>query len=387
MGQERWVGVFLRFKRLLSDPRTDGNSQQVFFRRDESFELVVRQSPQAPLGAAAKVALVEGELLVCDVKRRAGQTQILAADIDTSRRQAFIFAQGNAVAVVAGLWNAISKTAGTAQTALDSVDALLATHFGGTANRHKAQDVDYPPHGFLGATTVRAALDELVDDLASQSATPGASRIATKAIPGTPNALSASNVDLHLAAILGWLNAHLSTPSNAHGATVISATPHTFVAATNVQSQLQELAGDLASAALGQGAALVGSEALGGSPRAVSATKVRDQLLAILTHLNAHIGSGDHDGRYLRRVYSDGALLAGSTTKAMTTLAGVPDLVTIAYNFVDASDQPIQPQYHHGPNMLSLHLSVDKNASSGATISVRNASTTKLFVTVNAYVV
>jgi hypothetical protein len=42
---EQWLGVFIRFKRLLSDPRTDGNSQQVFFRRDESFELVVRQGP------------------------------------------------------------------------------------------------------------------------------------------------------------------------------------------------------------------------------------------------------------------------------------------------------------------------------------------------------
>lgn len=40
--QEQWVGVFLRFKRLLSDPRADGNSQRVFFCRDESFEFRVR---------------------------------------------------------------------------------------------------------------------------------------------------------------------------------------------------------------------------------------------------------------------------------------------------------------------------------------------------------
>lgn len=33
-GNERWLAVFLKFERLLSDPRTDGNSQQVFFRRD-----------------------------------------------------------------------------------------------------------------------------------------------------------------------------------------------------------------------------------------------------------------------------------------------------------------------------------------------------------------
>jgi len=92
-GNERWLAVFLKFERLLSNPRTDGNSQQVFFRRDESFQIVVRQAPEGPSGGAAKVPLVEGELLVCDVLREAGQTQILDANIDVFRRQAFIFAQ------------------------------------------------------------------------------------------------------------------------------------------------------------------------------------------------------------------------------------------------------------------------------------------------------
>jgi hypothetical protein len=97
VGNERWLGIFLRFKRLLSDPRTDGNSQQVFFRRDESFELVVRQAPEGAIGVAPKAALQADELLLCDVRRRPGQTQILVADLDTSRRQAFIFAQGSSV--------------------------------------------------------------------------------------------------------------------------------------------------------------------------------------------------------------------------------------------------------------------------------------------------
>jgi hypothetical protein len=55
---ERWLGIFLRFKRQLSDPRTAGNSQQMFFRRDESFELVVRQAPEL-------VELRRGVALVC----------------------------------------------------------------------------------------------------------------------------------------------------------------------------------------------------------------------------------------------------------------------------------------------------------------------------------
>ena len=75
VGNERWLGIFLRFKRQLSDPRTDGNSQQVFFRRDESFELVVRQAPEGAIGVAPKPALQADELLLCDVRRRPGQTQ------------------------------------------------------------------------------------------------------------------------------------------------------------------------------------------------------------------------------------------------------------------------------------------------------------------------
>lgn len=104
-GQERWLGGFVRFERLLSDPRTDGNSKQVFFRRDESFEILVRQGATALIGAASNVPLQPDELLICDVHRTKGQAQILAPDIDLSRRQAFIFAAGDAVEIVSGLWS------------------------------------------------------------------------------------------------------------------------------------------------------------------------------------------------------------------------------------------------------------------------------------------
>ena len=132
-GHERWLGVFLRFRRLLSDPRTDGNSQQVYFRRDESFELVVRQEAEGAAGAAPRVALQPDELLVCDVLRRPGQTQIIVSDIDTIRRQAFIFAQGTSVGVQTGLWIILQPISDTVQASLDEVDAELTKHFGATA--------------------------------------------------------------------------------------------------------------------------------------------------------------------------------------------------------------------------------------------------------------
>jgi hypothetical protein len=384
-GQERWLGIFLRFKRLLSDPRTDGNSQQVFFRRDESFELVVRQGPQAAAGSAPRVALVDGELLLCDVHRVAGQSQIHDADIDVSRRQAFLFAQSTAVAVVAGLWKVISKTATTVQGALDAIDSLLSTHLGGAANRHKAQDVDYTPHGYLKGATLKAALDELVDDLSSQVAPAGASRIGTRALPGTPLGLPASSVDGQLAGLLSWLNTHLAS-TTAHAATAIVTLPFAFLTQTNVQNMFQELVVLLQSSATGVGAALVGSEALGGTPRAVTSTTVRAQLLDLLAQLNAHLGSGDHDGRYLRRIFTKGVTLGAGATQSLGTLTKAPDVITLAYNFLDSLGFPNTPQYHHGPLSSSLYAYVDKGTSGGPTLWVRNASTSKVYVTVNAFV-
>src|SRR5687767_10714112 len=169
-GHERWVSIFLRFDRSLSDPRTDGNSQQVLFRRDESFALVVRQGPEAPTGSAQRPDLEEAELLVCDVRRTAGQTQIFGVDLDLTRRQAFVFAPAGAVSVVAGLWKALSKTASTVQQALDSADALLSqqagrltAHLEATASAHPASAVAVADAGgLLGAANVEGALAEIL---------------------------------------------------------------------------------------------------------------------------------------------------------------------------------------------------------------------------------
>jgi hypothetical protein len=287
-GKERWLGVFLRFDRLLSDPRTDGNSQQVYFRRDETFELVVRQGPEANVGTAPKVPLQEDELLICDVLRRHGQTQIISGDLDASRRQAFIFATGDAVQIVSGLWTALAPAVETVQAALDSADALLAGHFAGTTNKHSAANINSTPHGFVAATNVQAALDELVDDLSSAAAgTPGALRVGADAVAGAPNALPAGNVDGQLSQLLAWLNAHVGAITGAHNASAVAATAHNNIGGINVQSQLQEIVTDLAATAAGSaGGTLVGVDAVAGAPNALAAGTVRSQLSQLLGFVN-----------------------------------------------------------------------------------------------------
>jgi hypothetical protein len=290
-GEERWLGVFLRFRRQLSDPRTDGNSQQVFFRRDESFELVVRQGLAAPSGLAPKLALQDDELLVCDVRRRHGQTQIRESDIDLSRRQAFVFARSSAVSVEPGGWTALEPRTPTVQSALDSIDENLAEHLRGRSRRHTAADIDFAPHGFVGATTVQTAFGELLDRLsATAQGSAGASRVGADAVPGAPHALSASNVDTQLSQLLGFVNTHVGATTGAHAASTVSALPHAYVAATNVQAQLQEIVADLALSTAGAaGASRIGADAAAGSPNALATGTVKDQLAALLGFLNAHL--------------------------------------------------------------------------------------------------
>ena len=293
-GHERWLGVFLRFDRLLSDPRTDGNSQQVFFRRDESFQLLVRQAAEGPAGAAPLVPLVQDELLVCDLRRTAGQTQIQVADIDTTRRQAFVFADAQTIAVLIGGWSLLQPASGTVQAALDAVDAELGAHFSASGRRHTAADIDCSPPGWLSGSNLQAALDELVGGLSSaQGGSPGGSRVGADAAPGTPHALPAGNVDGQLSQLLGWLNAHVGASSGAHAASAIAypggpdwrggrTNP-----ATSVGGQLTKIVGDLSAVgANDDGAERIGAQAAAGAPLSLPAGSVGEQLNLLLAQVN-----------------------------------------------------------------------------------------------------
>ncbi len=73
-----------------------------------------------------KVPLEDDELLICDARVRSGQSQIVNADIDTSRRQAFLFTHADAVGVLSGLWKTLNPGKPTVQAALDEADKALS---------------------------------------------------------------------------------------------------------------------------------------------------------------------------------------------------------------------------------------------------------------------
>lgn len=81
----RYISVFLKFKRLLSDLRTDGNSNPVYFDRAESFEFKVAMSAES--ASPTPPALRSDSILLADITRSFGQTTITSGQISISRRQ------------------------------------------------------------------------------------------------------------------------------------------------------------------------------------------------------------------------------------------------------------------------------------------------------------
>jgi hypothetical protein len=415
----RWLAVFLRFQRQVSDPRTDGNAQQVFFRRDEGFSLAVYQAPEAPEESTTKVPLQDDALLLCDVRLRHGQARILNEDIDLTRRQSFVFAHADALAVETGLWKLLKPRAGSVQASFDALDDLLQNHLSGRGLRHRASEVDFTPAAGLRATDLQAAVQELIAQLAAADATPGSRRIGARTLAGTPLALPAGRVDDHLEKLHAALNEHLTKPAAAHAASAIEAAPHGPVQGRSVQAQLQEILTLLASRLPDQGAALIGNASLAGSPRGVIHNTVRGQLTQLLSHLNEHIRSDDHDARYWlrgqpvddanrlqgldaaafaradhqhddrypRRVFFQLVPLNAGEQRDVTTLRDRPDVVSLSY--MTATNTASDVTVFAGEHTSSLQAWVTRiaTASGGSDykITVRNNSPVRLFVRIVAF--
>jgi hypothetical protein len=328
-GREKLVSVFVKFDRTLSDPRVDGNSLTVFFQRAESFKFIVAQGAEAPAGTALPPPLRSDAILLADITRTFGQTQILNAHVSTARRQdAF---------VVTGSPRSLRR--GRTIEAVSDLLGLYNAHVGGSSDRHPAASVDYAGGGNWAdggtnpATTVEAQLDKLVVDLA---ATSGAPKIGAAATAGAPNSLVAGSVKSQIDALLGFVNAHINQASGAHAASAVSYAgggnwkDGTTNPATTVEAQLDKLVADLVAdagaarigtaarsawlggrtnpagvsvlgaidkiitdladtAAADDGAERIGAQAVSGSPTSLAAGSVRSQLDALLTAVNARV--------------------------------------------------------------------------------------------------
>jgi hypothetical protein len=314
-GKEKVVSLFAKFDRALSDPRIDGNSLTVFFRRDESFKFVVAQGGEANAGGAIPPPLRSDAILLADITRRFNQVQILAADISTARRQdAF---------ALAGAPRGIRR--GRALEAISDLLGYYNAHASGAADRHAAAALDYAggPNWLDGtanpATTVDAQLDKIVADLAVG---PGSTRVLAVASPGQPNALAAGSVQSHFDSLLGFLNGHV-TAATAHPAAAISYgggpawRDGTANSAAAVEAQLDKIINDLAADA---GATRIGSPARPDWLDGVSnpTASVFEAMAKLVTDLVAQAAAGDGAGRVGAR--ASGHLVAGTVRSQLDAL-------------------------------------------------------------------
>ncbi len=200
-GNNKWISLFAVFDRDLSDPRVDGNSLTVYFEVAESFSFKVVQSVEAPV--PTRPSLDGTNILLCDIARAFGQTTIVNANIDTTRRE-LTFNSG-------GSPRSIAK--GKVSEAIADLLGYYNNHVGGSADRHAATAVDYAggttwQDGTTNpATTVELQLDKVITDLRGTSAgNSGAHKIGADAQTVGTFSLSAGTLRSQLTSLLTSLN-------------------------------------------------------------------------------------------------------------------------------------------------------------------------------------
>jgi len=293
-GNEKWVSVFAEFDRALSDPRTDGNGQTVYFARAESFRLNVTQGAEAAIGNAVRPQLRDDQTLLCDVRLEFGDASIVDARIDTTRRQDAV--------VVDGTPNSVR--AGSLREAVGDVVAALNTHVTNADAGHPATSIDVEARNawYDGttnpATDLQTALGKVVDDLtAAGVGASGAHRvgIAARANWADGGGHPAGDVFNAVNQVVGDLAATTNPSGADHVGT--RARSNWYGGTTNpagtLYAAIEKVIADLAATGATAGADLVGAKAraswYGGTTNPI--TSVQGALAKIVDDLKATTGS------------------------------------------------------------------------------------------------
>ena len=275
-GNEKLVGVYLKFDRVLSDPRVDGNSNTVFFERDESFQFVIRQGPEQAAPATTPPALQADEILLCDIRRTFNDNTIATADIETTRREnSWVQVVGETPGVQASevdltttphTWAnattfvATDAEAGFAEVVSDLSDGTSQAAMGAAKIGLFTSPATWASGDALAAATVGAGMIEIIDDLSSTTATSGAQRVGFEANQSQ------------------WADG-----TNA-------------IAATAVQEAVDEVVTDLAGQTTGDGGKFIGSPALAGVYFSLNVGNVQDQLQQIANEVPAFAADNHFTG-------------------------------------------------------------------------------------------
>lgn len=306
-GNEKWVSLFAAFDRALSDPRVDGNSNTVFFVRNETFKFVVTQGAEAGSGLAARPSLDSTNILLADVKLVQGQTQILNANVSYTRTERLFNITGGHYAL----------TSSTIRDAMTQVVAGLNDLYNGAAT-FAASRINYAGGGSWldsstnPAATAEAQFDKMISDLTTTTTgASGADKIGAGAITQTSFTISAGS----LQTVLGNLSQAAFSQYGGGGTWADSTTNP----ATTVEAQHDKVISDLASTS-GSGLDKIGCKArtawLGGRTNVAGTSYAA--LNKLITDLNDATPSDDGVSRI--GAAARGTLSAGSAGTQLTAL-------------------------------------------------------------------
>lgn len=202
-GNEKYLTLFAKFVRSLSDARLDGEGNSVFFNRAESFVINVAQGAESAAPATPPILRAD-EILLADIKLVFGQTQILNADISTTRRQWAIKTTGISPGIGVG----------TVEEAIQLLATSSSLEYGGGPAWH---DGTTNP-----ATTVEAQLDKIVAELADETTygNGGADKVGNDAISSFPANRAAGSVRDHLVALSDDIEENLKAIQTQHAFTL-----------------------------------------------------------------------------------------------------------------------------------------------------------------------
>lgn len=175
---ERWISIFVRFERDLTEPAVDGNSLTVYTKQIEDLEVFVRQAAEQVIGTDLKPPILSDAILLCDIYLLNGQTSILNTHINYERREDF-------ARVIEAAPHAITEwSAGTAAEGLLDLFGKFNDHISDLAYPHTAAGIsftpteqwnngDVPQGASAPVTTIAEDLDAIVYDLAHETVPTG----------------------------------------------------------------------------------------------------------------------------------------------------------------------------------------------------------------------
>ena len=286
LGNEKYVSVFLKFKRLNQDAAQDDNSVAYYQSELESFEIRVRAGSEAPSGTATPPALRGSEILLADILLTPGMTTITTSDIELldRRQDAWNLAPTNALPKQIRVGNAkaaVTQLLSWLNDLLDgdlTLDTLGITHLNGSEKF--AGSVNPPSDGDL-----RTWLRALITMLGKTTSTVGADLIGNSTLgtwADSSSAGSANGIGVQFRAVVAALAA--STGAAKMGMAAVG----NFTAGT-MQAMIAQLAATTAS---NDGAKRIATQSQSGSPDSLSGVTTRAQLDELLVLVNARTRKG-----------------------------------------------------------------------------------------------